>query len=150
MKVRPSALIWCRNATQTEVLLMRYCYGGQDVFALPGGNPDRDETLPQTIRREIREELGVSVEVGEMILAGEMLLSQRNDDVLHVVFDAHNLQGEPVLNPGETTALELVWKPVTELNKINMYPNIGTMLQLWFDSGGHLGYVGRIEQQYFG
>lgn len=150
MKVRPSALIWRQNAAQTEILLMRYQYGGQAVFALPGGNPDRGETLPQTIVREIREELGVSVEVGEMILAGEMLLSQRNDDVLHVVFATRNLLGEPTLNPAETTALELVWIPVLELSQLNMYPNIGAKIQPWFSSATYLGYIGRIEQAYFG
>lgn len=150
MKVRPSALIWRQQANQTEILLMRYNYGGQDVFALPGGNPDRNETLPQTIIREIREELGVSVDVGEMILAGEMLLSQRNDDVLHIVFAARNLQGEPNLNPAETTALNLVWIPVSEVDKLNLYPNIGARIQPWFNSATYLGYVGRIEQQYFG
>lgn len=129
---------------------MRYSYGGQDVFALPGGNPERGEILPQTIIREIREELGVSVDVGEMILAGEMLLSERNDDVLHVVFAARNLQGEPALNPAETTALDLIWKPIAELDKLNMYPNIGARIQPWFRSATYLGYVGRIEQQYFG
>ena len=55
MKVRPSALIWRRTASQTEVLLMRYSYGGQDVFALPGGNPARGEILPETIVRESRK-----------------------------------------------------------------------------------------------
>lgn len=149
MKVRPSALIWRQNAAQTEILLMRYQYGGQAVFALPGGNPDRGETLPQTIVREIREELGVSVEVEEMILAGEMLLSQRNDDVLHVVFAIRNLLGEPTLNPAETTALELVWIPVLELSQLNMYPNIGAKIQPWFSSATYLGYIGRIEQTYF-
>lgn len=150
MKVRPSALIWRQQASQTEILLMHYCYGGQDVFALPGGNPDRGEILTETIIREIREELGVSVDVGEMILAGEMLLSERNDDVLHVVFAARNLRGEPVLNPAETTALNLVWKPISELANLNLYPNIGLRIQSWFRSATYLGYVGRIEQQYFG
>ena len=149
MKVRPSALIWRQNAAQTEILLMRYHYGNQDVFALPGGNPERGEILTQTVRREIQEELGVSIEIGEMILAGEMLLSERNDDVLHVVFATRNLQGEPVLNPAETTALELVWKPVADLEKLNLYPNIGAKIQPWFTSATYLGYVGRIEQQYF-
>ncbi|MFD2938185.1 NUDIX domain-containing protein [Spirosoma flavum] len=150
MKVRPSALIWRQYNNQTEVLLMRYSYGGQDVFALPGGNPDRGEILPETIIREIREELGVSVDLGEMILAGEMLLSERSDDVLHVVFAARNLKGEPTLNSAETTALNLVWIPVSDLDKLNLYPNIGAKLQPWFNSATYLGYVGRIEQKYFG
>jgi 8-oxo-dGTP pyrophosphatase MutT (NUDIX family) len=150
MKVRPSALIWRVQSSQTEVLLMRYCYGGQDVFALPGGNPDRGEILPETIVRELQEELGVRVDVGEMILAGEMLLTERNDDVLHVVFAARNLQGTPALNPAETSALELVWKPIADLSQLNLYPNVGTRLLPWFSSATYLGYIGRIEQRYFG
>lgn len=150
MNVRPSALIWRVRDTQTEVLLMRYNYGGQDVYALPGGNPDRGEILPETIIREIREELGVSVDIGEMILAGEMLLTERNDDVLHVIFAARNLQGTPALNPAETSALELVWRPIADLPHLNLYPNVGERLQPWFSSATYLGYVGRIEQRYFG
>lgn len=150
MKVRPSALIWRQYENQTEVLLMRYQYGGQDVFALPGGNCDRGETLPETVIRELREELGISVDIGEMILAGEMLLSERSDDVLHVVFAARNLQGEPTLNSAETTALDLTWVPVVGLDQLNLYPNIGAKIQPWFSSATYLGYVGRIAQQYFG
>lgn len=150
MKVRPSALMWRQNNSQTEVLLMHYRYGGQDVFALPGGNCDRGETLPETVIRELREELGISVDIGEMILAGEMLLSERSDDVLHVVFAARNIKGEPVLNSAETTALQLVWMPVTKLDQLNLYPNIGAKIQPWFSSATYLGYVGRIQQEYFG
>ncbi len=150
MKVRPAALIWRHADSQTEILLMRYQYGGQDVFALPGGNCDRGETLPETIRRELREELGVSVDIGEMILAGEMLLSERNDDVLHVIFAARNLTGQPTLNPAETSAQELVWVPVVGLDQLNLYPNIGAKIQPWFSSATCPGYVGRIAQPYFG
>ena len=149
MKVRPSALIWRKSNSQIEVLFMRYSYGGQDVFALPGGSPNRGEILPETIIREVHEELGISIEVGEMILAGEMLLTQRNDDVLHVVFAVRTFTGTPFLNPEETTALDVVWKPVSELSNLNLYPNIGAKLQPWFDSASYLGYIGRIEQQYF-
>jgi 8-oxo-dGTP pyrophosphatase MutT (NUDIX family) len=149
MKVRPSALIWRQNNNQTEVLLMHYRYGGQDVFALPGGNCDRGETLPETVIRELREELGISVDIGEMILAGEMLLSERSDDVLHVVFAARNVKGVPLLNPAETTALQLVWAPVAGLDQLNLYPNIGAKIQPWFSSATYLGYIGRIEQRYF-
>lgn len=150
MKVRPAALIWRQHENHTEILLMRYQYSGQDVFALPGGNCDRGETLPETVSRELLEELGVTVEIGEMILAGEMLLSQRSNDVLHVVFAGRNLHGTPVLNPGETSALAVVWKSVRELDKLNLYPNVGANIQQWFNSAIDLGYVGRIRQPYFG
>lgn len=150
MIVRPSALITRQFNDQTEVLLMHYRYGEADVFALPGGNPDRGETLPETVVREVREELGVSVTVGEMVLAGEMLLSERANDVLHLVFATHNRQGEPVLNPAETTALAVEWIPVTELDTLNLYPNVGKAIQRWADSFTGLGYIGRIKQRYFG
>jgi len=129
---------------------MQYRYGEADVLALPGGNPDRGETLPQTIVREIEEELGVTAAIGEMIFAGEMLLSERTDDVLHVVFATRDWQGEPILNPAETTALAVRWMPIGELNKLNLYPNVGKAIQHWFDSAMNLGYIGRIEQRYFG
>ena len=149
MKVRPSALIWRHHTNRTEILLMHYRYGEADVFALPGGNPDRGETLPETIIRELQEELGVSVVIGEMTFAGEMLLSERTDDVLHVVFAARNLQGEPVLNPTETSALAVQWVSLNELDTLNLYPNVGKTIQQWLDSAIDLGYIGRIEQQYF-
>jgi 8-oxo-dGTP diphosphatase len=151
MTVRPSALITRHNIHQAEVLLMHYRYGEADVFALPGGNPDRGETLPETVVREVREELGVSITVGDMILAGEMLLSERANDVLHLIFATHNLQGEPVLNPAETSARAVEWVPIADLDKRNLYPNIGIAIQRWLNSSATgLGYIGRIEQRYFG
>ena len=150
MKVRPAALIIRHHNGHPEILLMHYRYGDADVFALPGGNPDRGETLPETVMREVQEELGISIMVGDMILAGEMLLSERADDVLHVVFVALNVQGEPVLNPAETSALAVEWMSIADLDKRNLYPNVGKTIQQWFDSITDLGYVGRIEQPYFG
>ena len=84
-----------------------------------------------------------------MTFAGEMLLSERTDDVLHVVFAARNLQGEPVLNPTETSALAVQWVSLNELDTLNLYPNVGKTIQQWFDSAIDLGYIGQIEQQYF-
>lgn len=150
MTVRPSALIIRLSNRRIEVLLMHYRYGEADVFALPGGNPDRGETLPETVVREVREELGISITVGNMILAGEMLLSERANDVLHLVFATHNLQGEPILNSAETSARAVEWVPVTDLDKRNLYPNVGEAIQHWIYSATDLGYIGRIEQRYFG
>jgi 8-oxo-dGTP diphosphatase len=152
MTVRPSALICQTVDNQMVALLLRYEYGGQTVYALPGGNPDRGETLPQTIVRELREELGITVSVGQEMLFGEVIRAEAKDDVLHVVFWATIESGTPALNPAETTALEVVWLPDTGLQGLTLYPNVGEYIHrfaaLW--TALPLGYVGRISQPFFG
>jgi 8-oxo-dGTP diphosphatase len=140
MKVRPAALIEVNN----HLLLMRYRYGESDVFALPGGNPDRGETLSQTLERELREELGVEIEVGRMVLMGEVSVVERKEDVLHVVFLARIVAGIPTLNATETTAHELVWKPLQILPDLNLYPNVGPQLLTLGEA-----YIGAINQPFF-
>lgn len=141
MKVRPSALI----IENHHVLLLRYNYSGNDVFALPGGNPDPGETLTQTIERELSEELGIETEVGEMLMAGEVLLSPMKDDVLHCIFRTQIVGGIPRINPAQTTALEISWQPIGALSQLNLYPNVGSCIASM--SGG---YVGKIDQPFFG
>ncbi len=152
MNVRPGVLLFnsANGAIQAEILLLRYNYNGQDVYALPGGNPDRGETLPATIIRELREELGITVAVGTMILCGEVLLAETKNDVLHTVFQGEITAGTPALNPAETTALEMVWRPFSDLETLNLYPNVGKEIHRWFmDDFPEPGYIGTIQQQYF-
>ncbi|WP_310586504.1 NUDIX hydrolase [Runella sp.] len=146
MKVRPSAIIVENN----HVLLLRYSYSGNNVFALPGGNPDRGETLTQTLERELSEELGIEVELREDAFYGEVIVAER-EDVLHCVFFAQIVGGIPILNPKETTALELVWQPLEILSRLNMYPNVGENIYRYLVlNSTSLGYIGRIDQPFFG
>lgn len=152
MNVRPSVLLFnpSTGATQAEILLLRYNYNGQDVYGLPGGNPDKGETLPATIIRELQEELGLTVAVGTMVLCGEVLLADVKNDVLHTVFQGEITAGTPALNPAGTTALEMVWQPVSDLEDLNLYPNVGKEIHRWFmDDFPEPGYIGTIQQVYF-
>lgn len=152
MNVRPSVLVArpAENAFETEILLLHYRYGNNDVYALPGGNPDRGEALPETIVRELQEELGVTVEVGGMVFCGEVILSEIKTDVLHTVFQGQILAGTPRLNPAETTALAVVWKPIDEMETLNLYPNIGAEICRWLAADvAESVYIGRIRQRYF-
>lgn len=139
MKVRPSALIIENN----HVLLLRYNYSGHDVFALPGGNPDPGETLTQAVERELSEELGIATEIEEMLMAGEVLLSPVKEDVFHCIFRAQIVGGIPILDPAQTTALEVVWQPVAALARLNLYPNVGSYIASMTG-----GYVGKIDQSF--
>ncbi len=141
MKIRPSIFI----AENNQILLMRYRYGDTNVYNLPGGNVDKGETLTETVIRELMEELGIEVEVGKMMLSGDVIMPEGKEDVLHCVFEGKILSGKPVLNPKETSALEVVWMPLEDLYKLEMYPNVGKYL---FESTD-FQYVGKIEQTWW-
>ena len=145
MKVRPSVAI----IEGDKVLLMRYRYGEADVFNLPGGNTDPGETLVGTLQRELVEELGIEIAVEELLLTGEVILLQQKTDVLHCVFRAKITQGIPVLNPVETSSLEVLWKNIDDLADLEMYPNVGFMLQQQLNSSSKTStYVGKIPQRW--
>ena len=146
MKVRPSVVIIENDC----VLLMRYRYGQTDVYNLPGGNVDKSETLAQTVVRELQEELGIGIAVEKMILTGEVLMPAPKNDVLHCVFLAKITQGKPTLNSVETSALEIVWKPINTLKDLDMYPNVGAELERFFLEDVGFQYIGKVEQEWYG
>ncbi|WP_025764026.1 NUDIX domain-containing protein [Dyadobacter tibetensis] len=144
MKVRPSALIIESN----RVLTMHYQYQGVDVFGLPGGNPDPGETLEKALIRELEEELGVSVLVKNLLVAGEVIWPEVSRETLHMVFSVEIVGGVPKLNPEHTTALAIEWIPVSSLPDHLCYPNFGHELLACYNSGKGAGYVGPANQPY--
>jgi 8-oxo-dGTP diphosphatase len=145
MKVRPAVVILENN----HLLLMRYHYGGQDVYNLPGGNPDPGETLADTLVRELNEELGVHIEVGALWLMGEVFRPELGKEILHCVFAAQIVGGIPALNPAHTSAQALDWVPISKLGSLALYPQVGQAIQdvIFTQKWGQ--YIGKIPQQWY-
>lgn len=145
MFVRPSVII----LENDEILLMKYKYSENMVFALPGGNPDPSETLRETLVRELKEELQIDIEPGKMVLAGEVIVADKS--TLHCIFLARITSGNPVLNPRHTSALAVEWINVSKTANLNLYPNIGVYLGklLKENSTSQNPYVGLIKQNWF-
>ncbi|PMD96597.1 NUDIX hydrolase [Siphonobacter sp. BAB-5405] len=146
MKVRPAVVL----VENDHVLLTRYEYGDQTVFQLPGGNPDPGETLPEALMRELREELGIEIEVQGLLVMGEVLLPQLKQGVLHCVFLGTLVGGIPRINPAETTALEVVWRPLSSIAGLHLYPNVGVELLELVTGVRSSPYIGKIRQEWFG
>ncbi len=144
MRVRPCALIIERNS----VLTMKYRYGDTDIYALPGGNPDPGESLSEVIMRELREELNIETEVGQLVLCGEVIGEDGRKDALHTVFLVHLIAGMPVLNPEHTSALDVKWLSLSELLSTHMYPNVGPEIRAFLEGRPVDTYLGKIDQPY--
>lgn len=141
MKIRPSVAI----NREGKILLMKYIYGGVEVYNLPGGNAEELESIAETVKRELVEEMNLEIEVGDMILVGETHQELNNNSVLHIVFNASIKNGDPKLNPEHTSALEVVWMDIDKLCTLNMYPNVGSIL---YKPRIHQ-YIGTINQNWF-
>lgn len=145
MKIRPSIVLQKDNA----VLLMQYHYNNNERLNLPGGNLEEGETMAQSLVREMYEELGIEVQIHELLFVGEVVSSAQKT-TLHCVFAGTIVNGIPQLNPAETTAESLVWLPAEQLLNINLYPNIAQKLYLHLHKKQTPStYVGQIEQEWF-
>ena len=142
MRCRPALVLLENN----HLLVMKYQYGDHFIYNLPGGNPDPGELLSETIARECMEELGIDVEVGQMLLMGQVSGTENRDDVLHILFEGELIGGIPELQVGETNAQEVLWMPIDQLSQVTMYPNIGMELTDLLITQQKGKYVGAIQQ----
>lgn len=145
INIRPAILI----IENQQVLTMQYNYGGQEVYNLPGGNLELGEHLSDALAREMQEELGIEVTVGEMILVGEVYFEDRKKHTLHLLFEGKITAGIPTLNPKETSAISIKWLAINDLEKVNLYPNLSKQIQDYLTGKLSNKYIGKIDQQWF-
>lgn len=140
--IRPALLI--QNAG--KFLTMQYTYNGQKLYNLPGGNVEFGESLVQVLEREMTEELQIQVAVGEMLCIGEII--RENKQTLHIIFEGTITEGEPILNPAETSAESIVWLTFEELKAVSMYPSIASILEKRLEGELTDAYIGVIQQNW--
>ena len=103
------AVIW---SDRGQILIARRpinaILGG--LWEFPGGKIEPGETVTDCIQREIREELGIEVIVGNKLI--EIAHTYSNFQVTLYVYHCQHLQGEP--QPLESD--EVRWVTVDELN----------------------------------
>ncbi len=131
MRVRVAAVFEQGN----EILCMKYIYGGKEIFAIPGGGVDKDIPFHEAITAEWKNELGVKLKIGDIIMIGEAPASKRHPQTLHIVFSAEEIHGTPKIRPDSTRSIDVVWLPIDKLKHSPLYPDIGKQLYEYFKRG---------------
>jgi 8-oxo-dGTP pyrophosphatase MutT (NUDIX family) len=106
-----------------------------NLWALPKGTPEPDETLEETARREVREETGVEAEIEDLVGEIRYWFSRPLQGVRY-----HKTVRHYLLRPvGGDTSLhdhefdDVRWIPVHEALKLLTYPNEKRILQQAID-----------------
>lgn len=100
---------------------------GKGLWSLPGGRVEHGEYLADALRREVREETGLEVEVGE--LAG--ILEVPGTELHYVILDYHaTLTGSAEPVPG-SDASDVRWVPLKEVAHLECTPRFVETMMAW-------------------
>lgn len=93
------------------------------LWEFPGGKCETDESFEACLTREIREELGCSIEVGPEMFSTRHVYADR---VVELHFFACTLRGVPRPTLGQ----ELRWVPRAELRALDFPPADHDLIEL--------------------
>ena len=111
-RVKVRAVIWVGD----HIAVHRTERHGRAHVTLPGGRVGERESVTEALRRELREELGVEISIGDLLFAAEVHSGARRQDV-ELIFDAE------LENPDDRSKLILV--DPTDLDLDVMPPIMG-------------------------
>ena len=84
------------------------------LWEFPGGSVNYGERLADAIRREIREEYGVDIEVGELVDVADHILPEESQHWVSPSFLARVIAGAPAIRePGKCS--EIGWFGLDEI-----------------------------------
>jgi len=81
-RVKVRAAIW----VQDKLVVHRTSRLGKERMTLPGGWVGRRESVTDALIREVKEELGITIDVGDLLCAAEVINTVSRQDV-ELIFD---------------------------------------------------------------
>lgn len=100
---------------------------GKGLWAVPGGKVELGETLTEAGRREVREETGLDVEVGEVVWAGESIGPGPTPAWHYVLVDFLGRPAGGDLSPQDDAA-EVGWFTAQEARGLPLTPTMPALI----------------------
>jgi len=138
--------ISCLLVEEGKILLAKHRRDGKEYWTLPGGGLERGEKIADCLKRELWEEAGLEIEVGEVLLVFDVIEPKRH--IVNIVFRARRIGGElrPNNIPVGQRLIGMEFIPLEQLKDIDLKPPLAGEIERALNSPG-IPYLGDLWQE---
>jgi len=105
---------------------------GDEFWDIPGGRINSGEKPAQALKREIKEELGVDIEVGKPFFADLIISTKTKEERYFICFYAKVADGQEPCSVDPEESAELYWVSSDEVETIKIYEVCREALRAFF------------------
>lgn len=106
-----------------ELLLVRHIKNAESYWLLPGGGIEYGEPLVDALKRELREEACVEIDVGDLVIVNDTIPPDNTRHTINLCFTARITRGEIACGV-DPRVVEVRYVRVDELGGVKFYPDI--------------------------